>query len=63
MPVNIKAKLIEKEELIPGIFKFSVEASEIVKIAKQGHFIEVRVNDDIEPFLRRPISIHNLFSK
>ena len=60
MPVNIKAKLISKEELKPDIFKISVQADEIVKEAKPGHFIEIRVNDDIEPFLRRPISIHNM---
>ena len=60
MPVNIKAKLINKEELISGIFKFSVQADEVVKTAKPGNFIEIRVNDDIEPFLRRPISIHNM---
>lgn len=60
MPVNIKAKLIAKEELIPGIFKFSVQADEIVNESKPGNFIEIRVNDDIEPFLRRPISIHNI---
>ena len=60
MAVNIKAKLLKKEELKPGIFKFSVQADEIIKTAKPGNFIEIRVNDDIEPFLRRPISIHNM---
>ena len=60
MPVNVKAKLISKEELIPGIFKFTVDSKELVETAKPGHFIEIRVNDDIEPFLRRPISIHNI---
>ena len=60
MAVNIKAKLLKKEELKPGIFKFSVQADEILKTAKPGNFIEIRVNDDIEPFLRRPISIHNI---
>lgn len=60
MPVNIKAKLIKKEKLIPGHFKFSVKADDIIRDAKPGHFIEIRVNDDIEPFLRRPISIHNI---
>ena len=60
MPVNIKAKLLKKEELVTGIFKFTVQADEVVATAKAGHFIEIRVNDDIEPFLRRPISIHNL---
>ena len=60
MPVNIKAKLLEKEELKPGIFKFSVQADEIVNTARPGNFIEIRVNDDIEPFLRRPISIYKM---
>lgn len=60
MPVNIKAKLLKKEELISGIFKFSVQADEIVNTAKPGNFIEIKVNDDIEPFLRRPISIYNM---
>ena len=60
MPVNIKAKLLKKEELVSGIFKFSVQADEIVNTAKPGNFIEIRVNDDIEPFLRRPISIYNM---
>ena len=60
MAVNIKAKLLKKEELARGIFKFSVQADEIIKTAKPGNFIEIRVNDDIEPFLRRPISIYNM---
>ena len=60
MAVNIKAKLLKKEELKPGIFKFAVQADEIIKTAKPGNFIEIRVNDDIEPFLRRPISIHEM---
>lgn len=60
MPAQVKAKLVKKEELIPGIFKFSVEANDIVKLSKPGHFLEIRVTDDIEPFLRRPISIHNI---
>ena len=60
MPVNIKAKLLKKEELKPGIFKFSVQADEIVNIAKPGNFIEIRVNDDIEPFFFFFISIYNM---
>lgn len=60
MSVNIKAKLLKKEELKPGIFKFSVQADDITQIARPGNFIEIRVNNDIEPFLRRPISIYNM---
>lgn len=60
MPKKLLAKLVKKEQLKEDIFKFSVEAPEIVKVAKPGHFIEIRVSDNVEPFLRRPISIYNL---
>lgn len=60
MAVNIKSKLVSIERLKDDIYKFSVEAPEIVELAKPGNFIEIRVSDTTEPFLRRPISIYNL---
>ena len=60
MPKKVLAKLIKKEEIIKGIFKFSVEAKEIVNSSKPGNFIEIRVSNQKDPFLRRPISIYNL---
>ena len=60
MPKKVLAKLIKKEETIKGIFKFSVEAKEIVNSSKPGNFIEIRVSNQTDPFLRRPISIYNL---
>ncbi len=60
MPVQVKAKLLKKEQLKSDIFKLSVEAPEIVKSAKPGHFLEIRVTEGTEPFLRRPISIYNM---
>ena len=60
MPNQEQAKLIKKEQLKPDIYKFSVNAPEIVKDAKPGNFVEIRVTDQTEPFLRRPISIYNL---
>lgn len=60
MPKQIHAKLIKKEEIIKDIYKFSVKAPEIVESAKPGNFIEIRVTEGIDPFLRRPISIYNL---
>lgn len=58
--MQIQAKLVKKEQIKDDIFSFSVEAPEIVKIAKPGQFLEIRVTDQVEPFLRRPISIYNL---
>ncbi len=54
------AELVKKEQLKPDIYKFSVKAPSIVETAKPGNFIEIRVTDQTEPFLRRPISIYNL---
>lgn len=60
MAEQILAKLIEKKQLTKDIFHFKVKADEIVKQSKPGNFIEIRVTDQTEPFLRRPISIYNL---
>lgn len=60
MPELSLAKLIKKEQLKQDVFKFSVQAPSIVNDSKPGHFVEIRVSEQTEPFLRRPISIHNL---
>ena len=60
MSEQIQAELVKKVQLKPDIFKFSVKAPNIVKDAKPGNFIEIRVTEQTEPFLRRPISIYNL---
>ena len=60
MPSQVFAKLIKKEKLLDGLYKFSVEAKEIVDVAKPGNFVEIRINENLDPFLRRPISIYNL---
>ena len=60
MPVQLQCKLIKKEQLKSDIFKFSLSAKEITDIARPGQFIEIRVTDGLDPFLRRPISIYNM---
>lgn len=60
MPELSLAKLIRKEQLKQDVFKFSVYAPGIVNNSKPGHFVEIRVSEQTEPFLRRPISIYNL---
>lgn len=60
MKVNCKAKLVKKEQLKEDIYYFSVQADEIAKNAKPGNFIEVRINETVEPLLRRPISIYQI---
>ena len=63
MPKQVFAELIKKEKLLEGLYKFSVYAKEIVELANPGNFIEIRINENSDPFLRRPISIYNLDKK
>lgn len=60
MGVKVKCELVKKEKLIDGIYKFSVKAPEIAKNAKPGQFLEIKISETGEPFLRRPISIYNI---
>ena len=60
MGVKENCKLIGKETLIEGIYKFTVEAPKIAESAKPGQFLEIKVSNNAEPFLRRPISIYNI---
>lgn len=63
MGVKVECELLRKEMLVDGIWKYSVRAPEIANRAKPGQFLEVKVTDNIEPFLRRPISIYNLIKE
>ncbi len=60
MAEQVLATLIDKSEIIKDVYHFKVKAEKIVNEAKPGNFIEIRVNENTEPFLRRPISIYNL---
>lgn len=60
MPTNVNVKLIKKEQLKPDILKFTCESKEISNSAKPGQFVEIKVSESYEPFLRRPISIYNV---
>lgn len=59
MPYNQKCKITKKEFLKEDICKITIASNEIAKEAKPGQFLEIRVVDNIEPLLRRPISIYN----
>ena len=60
MAKQMQAKLLEKIQLTKDIYHFKVQAKEMVEKCKPGNFIEIRVSDQTEPFLRRSISIYNL---
>ena len=60
MGVKVICELVKKEMLIENIYKFSVKSEELAKNAKAGQFLEIKVTEDVEPLLRRPISIYNV---
>lgn len=60
MGVKLNSELVKKEKLIEGIYKYSVKAKEIAETAKAGQFLEIKVSDTNDTFLRRPISIYNI---
>ena len=60
MPIQVDCKIVAKEKIASDIFKFSIKAEEIAKTARPGNFLEVKVSDSLETFLRRPISIYNI---
>lgn len=60
MPINQKLKLVSKEKITDNIFKFSVLSEEMAKQAMPGQFLEIKVSETLDPFLRRPISIYNV---
>lgn len=60
MSVVEQVEIVAKEQLKKDIFKFAIKSEKMAKEALPGQFLEIRVNDDIEPFLRRPISIYKI---
>ena len=60
MPIQVDCKIVAKEKLASGIYKISVKSEKIAETARPGNFLEVKVSDSLETFLRRPISIYNI---
>ena len=58
--LNVKAQLVDKVKLKSDIFKFTISSKEVVEVALPGQFLNVKCSNQLEPFLRRPISISNI---
>ena len=53
-------KIIENTKIAQKFYKIRAESPYLAKTAKPGQFIEVKCSDEVEPFLRRPFSIHRI---
>ena len=51
-------KVVSNKKLCPQFYRLCIDAPSIVKEAKPGQFIHIRVTDGLEPFFRRPFSIY-----
>lgn len=49
--------ILKKEELLPDIYRFTIEAKDLAAQAVPGQFLEIKCGDEI--LLRRPISIYD----
>ena len=57
---QVKAKILRQKKIKGNYWHCELNAPQIAKNALPGQFINIRVNDDYEPLLRRPISIHGV---
>ncbi len=57
---QVKAKVLSQKKIKGSYWHCELNAPQIAKCSLPGQFINIRVNDDYEPLLRRPISIHGV---
>ena len=55
-----KAPITAKESLTRDVFRLTVHAPRIAETAAAGQFAMIRVQDALDPLLRRPFSIHKV---
>jgi len=60
IPSIFECKIIHNIELSPHIFRIRLESKDIPSHASPGHFINIKITDQPEPFWRRPFSIHQI---
>lgn len=54
--------VVSNESLSDEIHRLTISAPEISNQAKPGQFINIRISNSFEPFLRRPFSIYNIIN-
>jgi dihydroorotate dehydrogenase electron transfer subunit len=55
---NIKAKIIANKNTAEDYWHCVLRAPEVARKAAAGQFVDIRLSDGGQPFLRRPFSIH-----
>ncbi|MDD5196474.1 MAG: dihydroorotate dehydrogenase electron transfer subunit [Candidatus Omnitrophota bacterium] len=55
---QLQAKILAQTRIKDNYWRCELSAPQIAKNALAGQFINIRVNDGLDPLLRRPLSIH-----
>jgi len=57
---DIRAKILSNKLVGHVYYKMVLDAPYIARKAKPGQFVQIKCSDGLEPFLRRPFSIHRV---
>ena len=57
---DVKAKILSNKLVGRAYYKMALGAPYITRAAKPGQFVQIKCSDGLEPFLRRPFSIHRV---
>lgn len=60
MIIKENATITLNEPVAENIRRIEILSPEISRLSKPGQFINIRVSENFDPFLRRPFSIHNI---
>lgn len=60
MTLQVSGQVLANENIAPQHFLMEIEIPQIANRAKPGQFVHIRVSDNSDPLLRRPISLHRI---
>lgn len=63
MVVSITATILENKKILPDFYHLILAAPEIAQEAVPGQFIMIKTSHTLDPFLKRPISLHRIDKK
>lgn len=58
MPIHEIAKIVDHKEVASEHYKMTISSSYISANAMPGQFVHIRCGTDLDPLLRRPLSVH-----
>ena len=56
--IQEKVRILDHKQLTPSYFKLTLASPYISSHAQPGQFVQVKVSEDCDPLLPRPLSIH-----